>query len=489
MFGKNKNGKNKVRRKINNKFLNNKKYREEVYDSNSEYLNSSKKKSYIKNDINIGKEIYEIPGYYYDKNTKRYFLININEPLNIKNNDETKLNNEPKIKNVILSNFKMVHSCKIMDKKILKKKLDRVKSLKDANLINIEYTGNKFPNDINMFYPNKYLFKLDYFSPNADNNNNLNNNFVNIIIHDVINNKFIKKIVIEEFYNDFTIKENNLILIDNITKISIINNINEIIESKEKKIFINFIKKFNIRVDNIERISMVYKWPFINITNNYTFYYLIWNNFYYFDISEINNIKDKLTITNSDIIYLSKKDILYNKIKIKINKVNIDKRNHYINFFINTYDSIKHDKSPYFYFFTINGEIHCYKFNKNNTFQLKQIITNEILDNIQIINIIPFRNESNYLILSNQNDIFNLNIKNQTMTKVDYDYNKNNENKRIKYKIKIFKYIEDLNCLIFDDDNLIKILSLDDFTFINKFLYNDYKYNILTINNSELILI
>ena len=75
------------------------------------------------------------------------------------------------------------------------------------------------------------------------------------------------------------------------------------------------------------------------------------------------------------------------------------------------------------------------------------------------------------------------------MTKIDYDYNKNNENKSIKYKIKIFKYIEDLNCLIFDDDNLIKILSLDDFTFINKFLYNDYKYNIITINNSELILI
>ena len=150
MFGKNKNGKNKVRRKINNKFLNNKKYREEVYDSNSEYLNLHKKKSYIKNDINIGKEIYEIPGYYYDKNTKRYFLINKNEPLNIKNSDATKLNNEPKIKSVILSNFKMVHSCKIMDKKILNKKFDRVKSLKDANLINIEYTGDKFPNDIDV---------------------------------------------------------------------------------------------------------------------------------------------------------------------------------------------------------------------------------------------------------------------------------------------------------------------------------------------------
>ena len=80
-----------------------------------------------------------------------------------------------------------------------------------------------------------------------------------------------------------------------------------------------------------------------------------------------------------------------------------------------------------------------------------------------------------------------MNIKNQTMTKIDY--NKNSENKSITYKIKIFKYIGDLNCLIFDEDNLIKILSLDDFTIINKFLYNDYKYNILTISNSDLILI
>ena len=487
MLGKNKNGKNKVRWKNkNNKFLNNKKHRKEEYDSNSEYLASEQKKSYIKNDINIGEEIYEIPGYYYDKNKRRYFLKNQDEQLNIKRNEETQINKEPKIKNFILSNFKAIHSCKITDKKILKKKFDRVKSLKDANLINIEYTGDKFPNDIFMFYSNKYLLKLDYFSPNAD-NNTLNNNFVNIIIHDIISNKFIKKIVIEEFYNDFMIKENNLILIDNITTISIINNINEIIESKEKKIVVNFIKKFNIRVDNIERISMVYKWPFINIINNYKFYYLVWNNFYYFDISEINNTNDKLSIINSDIIYLSKREIMYNKINIKINKVHTNKRNHYINFFINSNNSFSNNKSPYFYFFTINGEIHCYKFNKKNSFQLKQIITNEILKNIQIINILPFRNEFNYLIISNQKDIFNLNIKNQTMTKIDYD--KNNENKSIKYKIKIFNYIEDLNFLIFDDDNLIKILSLDDFTIINKFLYNDYKYNILTISNSDLILI
>ena len=57
MFGKNKNGKNKVRWKNkNNKFLNNKKYRKEEYDSNLEYLASEQKKSYIKNDNNIGEE-------------------------------------------------------------------------------------------------------------------------------------------------------------------------------------------------------------------------------------------------------------------------------------------------------------------------------------------------------------------------------------------------------------------------------------------------
>ena len=93
------------------------------------------------------------------------------------------------------------------------------------------------------------------------------------MIHDVINNKFIKKIVIEEFYNDFIIKEENLILIENITKLSIINKINEIIESKDKKLNFHFIKKFNIKIDNIERISMVYKWPFININNKYDYYY------------------------------------------------------------------------------------------------------------------------------------------------------------------------------------------------------------------------
>ena len=135
----------------------------------------------------------------------------------------------------------------------------------------------------------------------------------------------------------------------------------------------------------------------------------------------------------------------------------------------------------------MTGEIHCYFFNKNNKFKLKSVITNKIMNNIQIINLIPFKNDYNYLIISNKNDILNLNLKHQTMTKIDF--NENNENKSIKYKTKVFIFNEDFNSIIFDDNNYIKILSLDDFTIIKKFLYDNYKYNLLTINKSDLIVI
>ena len=109
------------------------------------------------------------------------------------------------------------------------------------------------------------------------------------------------------------------------------------------------------------------------------------------------------------------------------------------------------------------------------------------MKDIQIINIIPFKNDNNYLMISNQSDIFNLNLKNQTMTKIIY--NENNQNKSINYKTKIFKFFEDLNCLVFDDNNYIKVLSLDDFIITKKFLYNEHKYNILIINKTDLIIV
>ena len=88
--------------------------------------------------------------------------------------------------------------------------------------------------------------------------------------------------------------------------------------------------------------------------------------------------------------------------------------------------------------------------------------------------------------ISNENDIFDLNLKNQTITKINI--NETNENKNIKYKTKIFEFIENYNCLIYDEDKYIKVLSLDNFTIIKKFLYDDYKYNILTTNDDFIII-
>ena len=92
----------------------------------------------------------------------------------------------------------------------------KIKYLKSSNYIHFEYESEKFPNNIYLFYKNRYLLILDYF--------NENNNFsTSISIHDIVNNSFIKKIIIEEYFNDFTILENSLILIDNIINLSIIN--------------------------------------------------------------------------------------------------------------------------------------------------------------------------------------------------------------------------------------------------------------------------
>ena len=479
MKRKNKYGLNKNRWNFQkNKFLNNKTNRKNIIVNNSDIETSVKKESLINNNSENEGYIYDIPGYYYDKKTKRYFLLgqlNFASSNIIKNKEEPK-NNMPKKETSILSNFNIIRLCRLKEKKIMKKYYNRVQSLKESNFIKIEYEGDKMPNSKYLFYLKKYLLVLDYFNPNINNNANT---FTNILIHDVINNTFIKKIVIEEYYNDFIIKQDNLILIDNITKLSIINDINKIIESKDKNIIIEYTNKFNIKIDNIERISMVYKWPFININDKYTYYYLIWNNFFSFDLDRIN----KFNMTNNEIIYLTKSQIMKNKNNPKIKRINIDMKNHYINFII--YSDI-YDKSIKFYFFTVYGEIHCYIFNKSNKFKLKQIIANEILNNIQIINIRPFKYEYNYLMISNQNNIFDLNLKNQTITKINFE--ENIENKIIKYKMKIFEYNENINCLIYDEDKYIKILSLDDFTIVKQILYDDYKYNILTTNNDFIII-
>ena len=171
-----------------------------------------------------------------------------------------------------------------------------------------------------------------------------------------------------------------------------------------------------------------------------------------------------------------------NKILFKINKVDINKKYHYINFFL------KNDKNNKinFYFFTPNGVIHRYKFKNNGIFFLKQIIENDLLFNVSIIKICHYFND-NYFLISNETDIFNFDIKNQTMTRINNLNKKDDDNldeKRIKYKLKIFEFNKILNCIIYEKNNdYIIIFSLDTFSEIKKFKIDDYKYNILLINN------
>ena len=466
---------------IKKKFLNNKKYRQEEDNKSDQNKNN--------NQTNNEKDtIYNIPGFYYDKQKNRYFSLKDKDILNEMNKKSNNINFENKIitkkSNNISNNisfFNMIHSSYILEKKTLQKLYNRVKYLKSSNYIDINYEGEKYPNNIYLFYNNKYLLILDYYTEN-------NNNYTTIMVHDIINNKFIKKIIIEEFYNDFIILENNLILIDNITKISIINDINKIINSKNKKLNIDINNKFKIDIKNIERISMVYKWPFIIMDNN-IYYYLVWNNFYYFDLNNkkiINKNNNILTKFNNEILYLPKRELTQIKYSFKINKMDIIKKYHYINFIINKDKKNKNN----FYLFTSEGEIHKYKY-KNDAFILKQKIVNDLLYNNPIIKIYNYYND-NYLLISNQSNIFCLDLINQNMTRLtNDDENKIDDNicsKNIKYKIKIFGFNQYLNCIIYEEKDNIIIYSLDDFSEIKKFKIDNYKYNLLTINNDIIII-
>ena len=237
------------------KIKGNKNYKPKDYNSNKKKLFNNKNnrkininfKDSIKNKNKIEDNENNIPGFYYDKVNNRYFSLKDKEILNQLIKKEQKKEKAKIIENKNLSFFNIIHYSKVKDKIFLQKFIN-----------DFAYESDKFPNNIYLFYKNKYLLILEYFNEN-------NNISTNISIHDIVNNEFIKKIIIEEFYNDFIILENNLILIDNIVSLSIINNIDDLIEAKSKKINVDIINKFKIRINNLERISMVYKWPFISL--------------------------------------------------------------------------------------------------------------------------------------------------------------------------------------------------------------------------------
>ena len=143
-YGINKNkGNNKK-----NKFLNNKKNRNDIIINKTEIVTSVKNESLIDNNFVKEKYIYDIPGYYYDKEKNRYFLLdqlNLGKS-NIENKKEEIKTKEHKKEKSILSNFNIIRSCKLKEKKLMKKYYNRVKSLRESNYLKLEYEGDKLPN-------------------------------------------------------------------------------------------------------------------------------------------------------------------------------------------------------------------------------------------------------------------------------------------------------------------------------------------------------
>ena len=60
----------------------------------------------------------------------------------------------------------MIHLSNIMEKKNLLKYYNRVQYLKNSNYINMQYEEDKYPNNIYLFFKNKYLLILDYSTDN-----------------------------------------------------------------------------------------------------------------------------------------------------------------------------------------------------------------------------------------------------------------------------------------------------------------------------------
>ena len=378
-------------------------YSKHNQNNNTNFLNKKKRKtSNINNDSNnYNKEITiddcnnpDIPGFYFDKEKNRYFSLKDKESLNkvisIKKEKNFKNNNFNDTIAKKISNFLAMHNSLILNKNDLQTNImAEAEYLQTSNkIIKIDSLGDKLSNIYDLFL-NKYFILLDYSNEES---------LTSILVYDLYVKNIVKKLFISGFYNDFSIVDNHLILINNITKVSIISNLDNIINSKKNKLNILLTKQNEIHIKNIYSIPMVYKWPFIQYEKrNNTFYYLLWNNFLTLNIKQ----NDFIVKRNNNIIYLSNNEISGIPNKIEIKKIFITKDYHYINFVILEYNK--------FYLFTSDGEIHFYKFKKNGKFFLKEKINNDLLNNVSLVKICYYK-KSNFLMISNKGILYNFDL-------------------------------------------------------------------------------
>ena len=208
-------------------------YNNPSQNNNMNFLNRKKRKSFnIIDSNNCNNEItdknyniFNIPGFYFDKEKNRYFSLKDKDSLNKVITDKKEKNlKKINFSNIIgkkISNFLILHNSFSFSKKNIEKKImSKVEYLQTSNkIIKIDSLGDKLSNVYDLFL-NKYFILLDYSNEES---------LTSLLVYDIYEKNIIKKLFINNYYNDFSIVENYLILINNIIKISIINNLDSII--------------------------------------------------------------------------------------------------------------------------------------------------------------------------------------------------------------------------------------------------------------------
>ena len=90
--------------------------------------------------------------------------------------------------------------------------------------------------------------------------------------------------------------------------------------------------------------------------------------------------------------------------------------------------------------------------------------------------------------ISNKGLLYNFDLNKNLVSEINNRLGEKERNSSVKYKMKIFKFIEDLNCIVYENqNNEIVLFSLCDFIVLQKITTNEKIYNVIFINDFPLI--
>jgi len=403
-----------------------------------EMFQKKKKSNY--NEIKNNNKTLDIPGFYFDIEKNRYFPIDNKNKGCLKSysdiiEEKNKRNINQKImkynnKNNQISFFQLIRFQKFYQNSFINKNINKQNML--SNNFVITSLGEKNDNLPYKIFNEKYFIKLQYDS-----------NYTCLLVIKINDQNYIKKVIIEEKFDNFKIVEDSIFLIKNYTNIFCLSDFSKLLKNNNEKIKISITKMFSLRIPNFKSIPVMYDWPIIQ---NYhlIFYYLVKNYIFSFEIKHNEFLKK-----NSEVIIIDKNCFL--------SKI-IYKEKHFFKnefFFTNFIISIK-----YIVLFNIDGKI---LFVNRNDYQIKNIIYDKL--SFPIIDILKIK-KNIYLLQNSIHSIYLFDKYNKNIMEL-YISSKNNNlvfNQNIMYfdnKTNLIFFVNEYNEIIFYsllDKKIIKIL-------------------------------